>query len=457
MPSRVATALAIALAGCTLAIAQGPEDRIGPLQRYVALPDDAFGFDVTGTAEGDGHTRYDVELASQVWAPAGAAAMRWTHRLTIIRPERVLTTTALLAVDDGPHDNAAVARWTAAAAKLHAVVAVLHGLPGHPVAMPDGPKTGRGLIDAGLIQYVETGEPEWVPLLPMVKSLVRAMDAVESVARRTFDPPEAVEAFAVAGGGLAAWPVWLAPAVDFRIVAIAPADFDALNMGRFFEPGGPADHPLASVAGTDSPAQRGALIDLVDPYARRYRLTLPKLILLPRPDPAGATTAAEAFFPGLLGPSHMAYGPETDGSMLDTAEGMDTLTAFAYAMLYNQPFPSIELERSLMGRARVRTSATVRDAELWRADGTGGWEATALERTAPDRFAVDEALLEGAVFFAAATFESPAFEGPYRLTTPAAQSVDRGIPRFIYLGPMVAAAWLVLIALIVWRWRRQNA
>lgn len=457
MGSRWAVLFTALVAACSLAQAQGPEDRIGPLQRYIAEPDDAFAFEVTATIEGDGHTRYDVELVTQVWAPPGAAAVRWTHRLSIIRPERVLTTTALLAVDDGPHDNAAVARWTVCAGALHAIVAVLHGLPEQPVAMPDGPKTGQDLIDVGLARYVETGEPEWVPLLPMVKSIVRAMDAVESIARRTFDPPEAVEAFAVAGGGLAAWPVWLAPAVDYRIVAIAPADFDALNMARLFEPGAPADHPLAAIAARATPAQRGALLDLVDPYARRYRLTLPKLMLMPRPQPEAATGVTDAFFPGLLGPTHIAYVPGSDRSVLETADAMGTLTAFAYAMLYNQPFPAVQLERSLLGQVRVHTSATVRDAELWRASGSSDWEATALERTAPDRFAVDKGLLEDAVVFAAATFESPAFEGTYRLTTPATSTVDRGIPRFIYLGPMVAAAWLVLIALIVWRWRRQNA
>ena len=50
-------------------------------------------------------------------------------------------------------------------------------------------------------QYLQTGEKDWPLLLPMVKSSVRAMDAMQSIVREKWGAP--IESFTVSGAGLA--------------------------------------------------------------------------------------------------------------------------------------------------------------------------------------------------------------------------------------------------------------
>ena len=63
-------------------------------------------------------------------------------------------------------------------------------------------------------------------LLPMAKSAVRAMDAVQAVAK---EGASDVERFMVPGASKRGWTTWLTGAVDDRVAAIAPMVIDTLN------------------------------------------------------------------------------------------------------------------------------------------------------------------------------------------------------------------------------------
>ena len=110
------------------------------------------------------------------------------------------------------------------AERLATPVAVLRQVPFQPIF---------GMREDDLIahtfeQYVKTGEADWPLLLPMVKSVVRAMDATQVYATDSWDL--SIEEFTVTGASKRGWTTWLTAAVDPRVTALAPMVIDMLNM-----------------------------------------------------------------------------------------------------------------------------------------------------------------------------------------------------------------------------------
>jgi PhoPQ-activated pathogenicity-related protein len=64
--------------------------------------------------------------------------------------------------------------------------------------------------------------------MPMVKAVVKAMDAVQAFSQ-TLEGPS-VERFVVAGASKRGWTTWLTGAVDSRVAAIVPMVMPILNI-----------------------------------------------------------------------------------------------------------------------------------------------------------------------------------------------------------------------------------
>ncbi len=80
--------------------------------------------------------------------------------------------------------------------------------------------TGRredALIAFTFDQFVKSGDETWPLLFPMVKSVVRAMDVVQALARSEFK--QAIARFVVVGASKRGWATWLTAAVDPRLRA----------------------------------------------------------------------------------------------------------------------------------------------------------------------------------------------------------------------------------------------
>ena len=129
MRSRIPTALGACLLASTLALWARPESRLDgggrrrprsgggrrrrsraaptptretALDRYVKTPDPAFRFSVVATRPGEGHTAYLLEMVSQRWLTTTEVDKpEWRHWLTIIKPDAVAHSTALLLVGGG--------------------------------------------------------------------------------------------------------------------------------------------------------------------------------------------------------------------------------------------------------------------------------------------------------------------------------------------------------------------
>jgi PhoPQ-activated pathogenicity-related protein len=135
-----------------------------------------------------------------------------------------------------------------------------------------------------------------------------------------------VAGFVVTGGSKRGWTTWLTAAVDRRVSAIAPLAYDNLGMsdqmqyqldawGAFSSQ--VSDYtrrniPQRLLVG-DEPAQR--LEAMVDPYAYRDDIVVPKLIVTGTNDVYWALDAADLYDDDLVGETHRLYVPNAGHGM----------------------------------------------------------------------------------------------------------------------------------------------
>src|SRR5690606_4243730 len=128
----------------------------------------------------------------------------------------------------------------------------------------------------------------WPLLFPMVKSALKAMDAIQEFAKQELD--HSVENFVVSGASKRGWTTWLTAATgDSRVKAIAPMVIDILNMpvnlqyqldsyGEYSEQ--IQDYVNLGIVQSIETEEGRALATMIDPYSYRKELTVPKMIFI---------------------------------------------------------------------------------------------------------------------------------------------------------------------------------
>jgi hypothetical protein len=138
------------------------------LDDYVARPEPLFAWREVSTH--DGIT--ELEVTSQQWQ-----GTTWKHRVEIIRPQKLeFPDRALLVINYGSGDAAASAYAQLAANATGAWLVNLWNVPNQPL----WGHSEDDLIAHTFTKYFETGDPTWPLLLPMTKSALQTMKAVES-------------------------------------------------------------------------------------------------------------------------------------------------------------------------------------------------------------------------------------------------------------------------------------
>jgi PhoPQ-activated pathogenicity-related protein len=267
----------------TLAVACAPV-AAADLQRYVTADDPAYRWEhVARTNRQEGLVVHELRLISQVWQ-----GVTWRHRLQIIMPQapQDLPSLALLLVTGtGPAEQ----EWREAlfmARALRAPVVLLSDIPNQPLF---GGLVEDDLLAHTFVQFLTTRDATWPLVLPMVKGVVRAMDAVQAFLQRQRYTP--IEGFLVSGASKRGWTAWLTPVVDSRVRAIAPWVYDNLNLAQQMrhqrETWGQLSGQIAEYTERGLPqrllaGEPGAveLAAIVDPFSYRQHLTVPKLIIL---------------------------------------------------------------------------------------------------------------------------------------------------------------------------------
>jgi PhoPQ-activated pathogenicity-related protein len=330
---RVQPALTIGLtlaAGCLSRAEEAQASHANVLAEYIARPDPDFGW-TERSAGRIGQTSYvELTLVSQEWR-----GITWKHQLYLVKPSTLnpaATHGLLVLAGSGwkpEYDDLSTPTrmsrsapiYAELAEKLGTPVAVLLQVPFQPLF---NDLTEDWLIAYTFERFLDTGQPEWPLLLPMVKSAVRAMDAVQAYTRKKWGMN--VETFTVTGASKRGWTTWLTGAVDRRATAIVPMVIDVLNMAPHMRLaraawGGPSEkvEPYTKrglLERLESPeGQR--LLQIVDPYSYRAALSQPKMIINGTNDDYWLTDATNLYWNDLPGEKYLLYVPNNGHSLKD--------------------------------------------------------------------------------------------------------------------------------------------
>ena len=221
-------------------------------------------------------------------------------------------------------------------------------------------------------QYLKTGEEDWPLLLPMTKSAERAMDTVQEFVKKEWQTD--ISKFVVTGASKRGWTTWLTGASDERVVAIAPMVIDVLNMGPQMKKqketyGGYSaqvgDYTKLNIQERMDTEAGHKLVAIVDPYAYRQKLTMPKLILLGTNDPYWTLDSLNLYYDGLPGEKHILYIPNAGHGLADPIRVIGGVSALALQAAGKFTFPKLTWDLAEQGGAlRLSIASDVKPASV---------------------------------------------------------------------------------------------
>jgi PhoPQ-activated pathogenicity-related protein len=355
---------------------------IAPVQAdlfdYVKKADDSFAWKLKDKLELPDGTVYNLHLVSQTWQ-----GIRWEHDLQVFLPKGVKPGGRMLLWNQGGKAGPLSAIFGMQLAKQsQAPVALLFGIPNQPLL--DG-KREDALIAETFVRYLETKDPSWPLLFPMVKSLVKAMDALQEFAQHEWGVR--IEGFIVSGASKRGWTTWLTAAADARVKAIAPLVIDTLNMqqqlphqlksyGRYSEQ--IADYTKRGLVPLPDSAEARRLWGWVDPWNYRDKIKVPIMIINGANDPYWTVDSLNLYWDGLKADKWVLYVPNAGHDLQQLENGkksrdraLSTLVAFARHMIKDNPMPKLSWKHDDEGgaaRLMMESQPGAKAARIWIAD-----------------------------------------------------------------------------------------
>lgn len=351
------------------------------LKSYLNNGDKTFKWELKDSYDIGNVKAYALLLTSQKWREHV-----WTHQLTILVPKENKHDGALLFITGGSikdglpnwngRDDKFNASISALAEKNSAIVAVLRQTPNQPLY--DG-LTEDALISFTLHNFKKDGDYTWPLLFPMVKSAVKAMDAVQEFSKQQLN--HAVNRFVISGASKRGWTTWLTGANDKRAQAIAPMVIDVLNMpvSLDYQIKALGDYSvqiedyvklgIPQGAKTESGA---AVTTMVDPYSYRSTLTMPKLIFMGTNDEYWVVDNIKNYLKDIPGKNLLHYVPNAGHNLGDGKQAFEALGAFFGATLTNHAYPECSWTSTITKKGVTlnikATKDELTDVIVWHAD-----------------------------------------------------------------------------------------
>jgi PhoPQ-activated pathogenicity-related protein len=369
---------------------------------YVTKKDDSFSWKLADTQQTAAGTIYTIDLVSQTWHD-----IKWDHKLQVFVPKDAKPQATMVLWNQGGAPNPLSGiMGIKIAERVKAPVAFLFGVPKQPLF--EG-KREDALIAETFVQYLDTRDGSWPLLFPMVKSVVRAMDALQQFAKKEWDYE--VKSFVVTGASKRGWTSWLTGATgDKRVKAIAPIVIDTLNLpvqmknqvNAFGRPSDMIrDYTARKLIPIPETPEGQKLWKMVDPWVYREKLTMPKLIINGTNDPYWPLDALNSYWDDLKGDKWVLYVPNAGHDLRERDKdrkpellpmrAIDALSAFARCMIFDKPMPKlswkyaelkggdgVKVEVSADGGATSQrfwtAEADTRDfrKSFWKDNGSGG-------------------------------------------------------------------------------------
>jgi len=315
------------------------------LLEYVAAPEPQYHWSVVGQQTYEGAQVIYIRMTPEVWQ-----GITWMHNIALVVPATVQYPDKALLVISGGSSGAMPGSGDLYLAKtvadaIGAPVALLPSVPNQPLF---GGLSEDALIAHTFVQFLDTGDETWPALLPMTKSAVKAMDTIQAYARQTLG--REITGFVVTGASKRGWTTWLAGAADpGRVKGIAPMVIDMLNWPlqwpHQLETWGDYSAMIDDYTNAgllDQLNDAGApLVQMVDPYSYRDRLTMPKLIINGANDPYWVIDALNLYWVGLTGPKWVLYDPNSGHDLDDQQRVLNSLVGFFHYVAGGAAFPTM--------------------------------------------------------------------------------------------------------------------
>jgi PhoPQ-activated pathogenicity-related protein len=354
-----------------------------PLDDYIAKPDASYTYSVAQTIDHPLGKVYVLDMKSQTWrTDKEVNRTLWQHWLTIIVPNGVTSNTALLFINGGSNRSTTPpspdGMLVQIAVQSKTVVADLKMVPNQPLIFADDPGNDRyedAIIAYTFDKFLKTQDPTWPLLLPMAKSAVRAMDAIQDHLAKATDGKVQIKDFVVAGGSKRGWTTWLTAAADKRVRAIAPIVIDVLNMGPQMQHHFAAygfysqaigDYEQMKVLNRLDSQGGSDIRNFVDPYEYRTRYTLPKFLINSAGDQFFLPDSAQFYFNDLPGEKYLLYCPNTDHG-LNGSEADKALLTWYSAVLAGKERPQFSWKVAGEGNMVVTAKTRPTQVTLWTA------------------------------------------------------------------------------------------
>src|SRR5437870_6408960 len=338
------------------------------LDHYVAAPDSNYTWRLANSVQGEGYTTYIVDMISQAWLTTNEVNRTlWQHWLTIVKPDKLTSTTGLLFIGGGANKKEQPAKAEAnivtIATNSGTVVTELRNVPNQPLIVTgdNQERSEDALIAYTWDKFLRTGDERWPARLPMTKAAVRAMDTITAFCASDAGGHGTVDRFFVAGGSKRGWTTWTTAAVDHRVIAIAPIVIDLLNIEPsfihhwraygFWAPA-IADYVALKIMDWSGTREYRALMKIEEPYEYRTRFTIPKFLINACGDQFFLPDSSQFYFNALPGMKYLRYVPNADHS-LKGSDAYQTMEACYHAVLYHVPLPQFSWTLPQDGSIRV--------------------------------------------------------------------------------------------------------
>jgi PhoPQ-activated pathogenicity-related protein len=383
------------------------------LDRYIAKADPTYSWKLVNTIPGQGYKGFVIDLTSQTWRNAAEVDRpAWKHWLTIVKPDKVTSTKALLFIGGGSNRDPQPAtisdRLAGFATETGTVVAELGMVPNQPLYFTDSKDKGRSeddLIAYSRVKQMATHDDEWLVRLAMVKSGVRALDAIQEFMSSAGGGGVKISEFVVSGGSKRGWTTWLVAAVDKRVIAIMPTVIDALNSEAItrhhYEAYGffssalndYVNHKLfPDKIGTPEYQHILAIEDAYN-YRNRDRLKIPKYLVNASGDQFFLPDNSQFYFGELQGEKYLRYVPNAKHNLAGS-DARESLLAYYQAVLNGRARPQFSWKKEKDGALVVSVKDKPREVNLWQATNPNArdfrvdtigkaYTSTALKETNP--------------------------------------------------------------------------